>query len=313
MGNLKVKIGRLALSGILALGYISKFSNQEVPIAYASTIDETDDDFIKFTDSGKKLQLVGVGVGDNLDFGKPIFGYLYVYENSVYLEDKINDSITNLSELDSKYGCQIVYTDAKNVVPTELKENNGITKEQATEISSRFKTTLVVHGLGSGFGTSYFCTQTFSAPGFDNENLPVSNYGIFGDDYNMFFGSLYDESMLQKEKKPNPLELGQEENTLHAYYESAFQKEPTGFKSESGIPVRYYVFNKEGEQVATVDTQKDVDTFLELHLDDLDNYYWRAAFYKGNNVDEILDYIQNNQEVPSKEITYFIDYKPSQK
>ena len=92
---------------------------------------------------------------------------------------------------------------------------------------------------------------------------------IFGDDYNMFFGSLYDESMLQKEKKPNPLELGQEENTLHAYYESAFQKEPTGFKSESGILVRYYVFNKEGEQVATVDTQKDVDTFLELHLDDL--------------------------------------------
>ena len=314
MKNLKVRIGRLALSSILALGYISKF-NEEASIVYAATIDEVDDDFIKFTDNGKKLQLVNVSVGDNRNFEKTVFGYLYVYDNSVYLEDKINDIITNLSELYNEYGCQIVYTDAKNVIPTELKENNGITKEQATGISRRFKVTLVKHIMDSGFGYSYFYTKTFSALGFDNENLDVSNYSIFGDDYDMFFGSLYDEYLLSKEKNsnplenPTPLELGQKESTLHAYYSSASQKEPSGFKNESGILIGYYAFNKEGEQVASLKTQEEIDKFLKLHQDELNDYSYRASFYKGDNVDEMLDYIQNNQEIPSENITYFKDYK----
>jgi len=309
MKDLKIKISRIALESILALGLVSKFTVLEIPNVYAATIDEADDDLIKFTDNGKKLQLVNVSVGDNRNFGKTVFGYLYIYNNSVYLEDKINDSITNLSELDRDYGCQIVYTDAENVIPTELQENNGITKEQAIKISSRFKVTLVEHTMDSGFGYSYFYTKTFSASGFDNENLAVSNYGIFGDDYDMFFGSLYDKYMLQQEENPNPLELGQKESTLHAYYSSASQKEPSGFKNESGILIKYYAFNKAGEQVATLETQEEIDEFLKLHQDELNDYYWRAAFYKGNNVDEMLDYIQNNQEIPSENITYFKDYK----
>lgn len=312
MKDLKIRIGKFALGSMLALGLVSKFTNQEMSTVYAASTDEVEDDLIKFTENGKKLQLVNVRVGDTDHYEKTVFGYLYVYNNSVYLEDKINDSTTNLSELDSEYGCQLVYTDAKNVIPTELKENEGITKEQATEISNRFQVITVEHKADSGFGISYFYTETFSAPGFDSKNLPISNYGIFGeDDYNLFFGSLYDEYLLQKEKNLNPwqLELGQEESALHAYYETAYQTEPSGFKDESGILLKYYALNKEGEIVASLGTQEEVDEFLEMHQEELDNYQWKAAFYKGNQVDEMLDYLQNNQEVPSKNITYFIDYK----
>ncbi len=312
MKDLKIRMSKLALGSILALGLVSKFVNQEMPTVYAASTDEAEDDLIKFTENGKKLQLVSVKVGDTDYYEKSVFGYLYVYNNSVYLEDKINDSTTNLSELNSKYGCRIVYTDAKDVVPNELKENEGITKEQATEISNRFEVTTVEHEADSGFGISYFYIETFSAPGFDSKKLSVSNYGRFGeDDYDIFFGSLYDEYLLQKEKNPNTwqLELGQEESTLHAYYESVYQTEPSGFKDESGILLKYYVLNKEGEPVASLGTQEEVDEFLEKHYEELDNYQWKAAFYKGNQVDEMLDYLQNNQEVPSKNITYFIDYK----
>lgn len=315
MKDLKIRMSKLALGSILALGLVSKFANQGMPTVYAASTDEVEDDLIKFTENGKKLQLVNVRVGDTDHYEKTVFGYLYVYNDSVYLEDKINDSISNLSELDSKYGCRIVYTGAKNVIPTGLKEKDGITKEQATEISNRFQVIIVEHTISSGFANSYFYTETFSAPGFDNENLPISNYGIFEGNYSMFFGSLYDEYLLQKEKNPNPwqLELGQEESTLHAYYETAYQTEPSGFKDESGILLKYYVLNKEGEPVASLGTQEEVDEFLEMHQEELDNYQWKAAFYKGNQVDEMLDYLQNNQEVPSKNITYFIDYKPSKK
>lgn len=317
MENIKIRITRLVLGSLLALGLASKITSQEIPTVYAAPTDETNDDLIKFTEDGKKLQFINVRIGDaDPLFEKNLFGYLYVYNNFVYLEDKTNSCVSNLSELDREYGCQIVYTDAKNVMPTKLKENQGITKEQATEISNRFQVTTVKHSIDSGFGISYFYTKTFSAPGFDNENLhtSVSNHDIFGADYDMIFGSLYDKYLLPKEKSENPLELGQEENTLHAYYGTASQTEPSGFKDESGILLKYYAYNKEGEKVASLGTWKEIDEFLETHQYELNDYYWKAAFYAGNNVDEMLDYLQNNQEVPVENISYFIDYKlPSRK
>ena len=311
MKNIKTRIGRLVLGSMLALGLTSKFSSQEIPNVYAVSIDEENDDLIKFTENGKKLQLIEVEVGD---YHKILFGYLYCYDGSVYLEDKIDNCTSNLSELDREYGCFIVYSDAKDVVPSELKENDGLTKEQALEISGRFKVTVVEHSADSGFGISYFYTETFSAPGFDNKNLHVSGYGKFGEDDDFFFHSLYDKYMIQKEKNPTPLELGQKESTLHAYYTTASQTEPSGFKKESGILLKYYAFNKEGEKIASLGTQEEIDEFLRIHQDELNDYYWRAAFYSGSKVDEVLDYLQNNREVPAKDITYFIDYKiPSRK
>lgn len=315
MENIKIGIGRLVIGSMLALGLASKFSNQEIANVYAASIDEAEDDLIKFTENGKKLQLIGLRVGKYVgNYEKIMFGYLYIYDGSVYLEDKIDNCTTNLSELDREYGCFIVYSDAKDVVPSELKENDGLTKEQALEISNRFEITEVEHSFVSPNGSSYFYTETFSAPGFDNKDLHVSGYSRFGEDDDFFFRSLYDKYMIQKEKNPTPLELGQKESTLHAYYTTASQTEPSGFKKEPGILFKYYAFNKKGEKIASLATQEEIDEFLRIHQDELNDYYWRAAFCRENKVDEVLDYLQNNQEVPAQDITYFIDYKiPSRK
>ncbi len=298
MKNLKLSVGRIALGGMLALGLTNRVTSNDMATVYASSIE---DDLIPFLEDGKVLQLVKLEVDSHSEI---LFGYLYVQDNCIFLENPLKDKTYNLSETDKNHNVHIAYCEAKQVFPEEVASDFGITKEMAEETVSNI---FVIEKTASN-QYFQFPYDTFAGPFIDSDQLKdVKNYGIFDSPDLWFFHDTFDESQL-KERKENKLELGYYENTgIIPYYSTIYQTEPSGFTEASGIISKYYMFDEMGNKVASFDTQKDLEKFLEENSC-LDEYTWKAALCTNGDVDDLLDQIMNDHAISSENAAYFIDY-----
>ncbi len=306
----KLSLKKFLLGSLIALQLSNGVIGSNLSTVYAK---ENDEEKILFDENGKMLHMIGMIINDHEEI---TVGYVFVKDSAVYVEDVRNGKIYNFTNISEylKYP-EILYTEIQNVLPDELKNADFITQEEANELVNRFsitQDTVKLWGMDDLYDYTY---ETFAAPNFDNKNLRISNCSMFN--ANDVFHSFtvtddYNEANEELDLEANNYRLGLTEiNGSYPIYSNIYQDAPVGEENKMGIITRYYVFNKDGERIATLKTQEQVDEFININVKFLDEYTWKASFYNGYNIDRILDAIENNQPISNETTTYFVDYKPA--
>lgn len=303
----KFSFKKLLLSSLIALQLTNSCNLTNV---YAK---EESKDLILFDDDGKILHLVGLKAGD---YETITFGYVYRVNHEIYFKDAIKNKIYNVSNLDNNYvNINLVYADAIDIFSEEEENSLGITRDKAIEVANKFSFGVDTVTLYTSQDEPYpYYFDTFEAPGFDNSVLHISNSGLFdrnhADDvfYDFSVTDDYDEALedvstLNNYKLGITTDIGEYE-----YYSNIYQNEFIGKSSDLGIITCYYVLDDNGERVATLRTQKEIDAFLEANIGLIDRYTWKVSFYTGSNIKPILNSIDANRPVSPNNTTYFIDY-----
>ncbi len=302
----KISFKKLLLSSLIALQLANNFEgHNSISNVYAET---KNDDLMSQNEDGKILQMIGIRIGN---YECITFGYIYRKDNNTYLKD-IEGRIYNITNLDQNYiPIELIYTDAKNVLSDELKNEEKLEKEKLERIAEKFFITseTIYITIYSQFGESRrpFTYEIFEAKDFDNSNLPIVNSSSFFDSLGFPLTDDYDETK-QDFDTSNNYTLGICQTTgIYSYYSNVYATNPVGESDKIGIIICYYVFDENNTRIATLRTQEQIDTFIELNAENIDKYTWKAAFYNGTNIKQILENIDSNIPVSLNNTTYFID------
>ncbi len=295
----KNSLKKIILSGLMALQLSNGFSGNT--LSQVSAI-ESIEDLLFMNKNGQSLKLIGMILNG---YERITVGYVYKKDQSIYVEDARNGRIYNLTNISNYYESpKILFTDVKNVLPTELKDTKYLTKEEADEIVTQFQIANTVTQLPDANNIYWDYTyQTFSSTNSKAEVLPITTCSLFKDTENLF------DSFTE-----NDFKLGLKEmKGTYPIYQDIYQEDPIGEANGIGMITGYYVLNNEGKRIATLKTQNEIDEFIANNENLLNEYTFKASFYKGTSIDEILDAIENNRRISYENTSYFIDYKPVQK
>lgn len=309
----KISLKHFLLGSLIALQLSNGIIGSNLSTVYAK---ENNEEEILFDENGKTLHMIGIIINDHEEI---TLGYVFVKDHAVYVKDARNGRIYNFTNISEyiKYP-EIVYTEIENILPEELKNKTSITYDEANELVNKFNITEWTTKIWGMYEPFDFTYETFAAPDFDNKGLPIANCSKFDDADDVFHSWTvtddYDEKNEILDLEANDYKLGLMEITeSYPIYSNIYQDTPIGEANKMGIITRYYVFDKEGKRIATLKTQKQVDEFMMANEEKLNEFTWKASFYNGNSIDNILDAIENNQPVSYESTTYFIDYKPVKK
>ncbi len=301
----KYQFKKLLLSSLIALQLANNVEgNNSISNVYAQTENE---DLISLDEDGKILQLVGIRIGD---YESITFGYIYRKDSNVYLKDAIKGRIYNITNLDQNYiPIKLIYTEAENVLSDELKSKSRLTKEELEETAEKISiisiTTYQPYVSQFEEGKVPFVYQTFESKEFDNSCLPITNDGLFSG-LGLPLTDDYDETK-QDVDTSNKYTLGIYQNTgVYSYYSNIYATDSVGESDKMGIIICYYIFDENNTRIATLRTQEQIDTFIELNAENIDKYTWKAAFYNGTDIKQILENIDSNIPVSLNKTTYFI-------
>lgn len=313
----KISFKRLLLGTLMALQITNAIGATGITTAYAK---ESTSEEILLDENGKELHMIGIIIDD---YESITLGYIYSKDDCVYVKDAIDGRIYNFTRISERLNYQaypeIVFTEAENILPEELKDASILTKEEAKELVRRFSITDKSYDMSGILGQDFVYTyQTFSSPGFDNENLHIANTSKFDDANDVFYSFTVSDEYNPDEEiidyKANNFKLGiLDTATTHPVYSNIYQTEQIGTSDKMGVITKFYVFDETGKRIATLKTQSEIDAFVSKHGDNVYKYTWKAAYYTGPSVDNILNLIAQNKEVSYTATSYFTDYKPVMK
>lgn len=312
----KIGFKRLVLGTLMAL-QLTNGTGATLSTAYAKEIPNNE---ILVEESGKELHMIGIIIDD---YESITVGYIYSKDGCVYVKDAIDGRIynfTNISEsLNTQEYPEIVFTEIENVLPDDLKDATKLTREEATNLIQRFSLTDFTFGMpGIGVDDYDVTIQSFAAPGIDTEKLHVVNSSKFDDAAEIVYSFTVTDNYNPEEEiidlAVNNFRLGiLDTATTHPVYSDIYSKTPICTSDKMGVIIRYYVFDKSGKRIATLNTQKEIDAFVEDHEKDIYEFKWKAAYYTGPSVDNVLNLISQNKPVSYEATSYFTDYKPAMK
>lgn len=314
----KLPLKKLLLGSLIVLQLTNASNVNVLNKVYAK---EEKGNQIYLDEDGKILQLIGFKING---YETITFGYLYVKDNSVYLKDAKNGRIFNLTKISENYiPISALYGDAIEVLTNEQVSKGYITKEEANELSKSFyitQDTTKINGINGNVEVYQDITyDTFSKENFNNKEFDITNctgFTLKDKIDNNFYSSNstdnYNENLSQDNTSDNDYKLGiLERYEKYPYYEDIYQKVPLGITDQMGIITGYYVLDENNQIVATLKTQEEIDKFLETHHDKLNNYIWKASYYNGTNIKDVLEAIDNNEPISYTYTTRFIDYSPA--
>lgn len=313
----KIDFKRLLLGTLMALQITNTIGTSGITTAYAKEVPSKE---ILMDDAGKELHMIGIVIDD---YESITLGYIYSKDDCVYVKDAIDGRIYNFTKISEHLNYQaypeIVFTEAENVLPDDLKKAPSLTKDEAKDLVSRFSITDKSYDMTGILGQDYVYTyQTFSAPGFDNEDLHIANSSKFDDADDVFYSFTVSDDYNPDEEiidySANNFKLGiYDTATTHPVYSNIYQKDAIGTSDKMGVIIRFYIFDQNGKRIATLSTQNEIDNFVSKYSNNVYRYTWKAAYYTGPSVDNVLNLIKDNKIVTSDATSYFTDYKPVKK
>lgn len=305
----KLSLKKLLLGSLLALQLTNIINDNSLSEVYAKEEQNLEDDKIYLEEDGKTLQLIGFKVNG---YESIIFGYLYVKEDSIYLKDASDGRIYNLTKIGENYIqlSPIIHCTALQVLTEEQIARGYITNAEADTILSSFsigKERLRVFAV-----SDYSEFDFYNFVNNNDINQPYSAWNTGTRRLEIWENTEdYDEKLALDNTPNNNYKLGiLERYEEYPYYSNIYQTEPTGTTNEMGVIIKYYVLDSNNQKIATLNTQEEVDAFIIEHYNELDNYTWKAAYYNGTHIKDILDAIDNNEPISYVWATRFIDYKP---
>lgn len=317
----KLALKKFLIRSLIALELTNGFLNTNTQEVYAKDSIEiennNEEDRILIVENNKNLLLIALTCGD---YKYVTLGYKFSKDNAVWFKDAMNGRSYNMNRIEKfidKTYPELVYTEIENVLPEELKNRDYLTKEEAQNLISRFSVVDVTIQL-SGLTEEYydFIYQSFAGERIKNsKDLHTANCSLFRDPYDVFNRSNVEDEFDEKteiiDKEAMNFKLGfYEYPGIYECYKTIYDANAYKKNYQGGLITRFYVFDENGNKLASLYTQNQIDSFIEEHKDKVYSYTWKAAIHLGENDEEVLIAIQNNEVVPSKESTNFISYKP---
>lgn len=309
----KRELKKFLIGALIALQLNFVTNPNSLRNVYAQEIEEESDN-IYLEENGKELLLIAITYKD---YKYITVGYKFPKDNAIWVKDAIDVRSYNMNRISEFLNYpELVYTEIENVLPGYLKNRVYLTKDEAIDLISDFRVVETKTQLYDGDGLLYdFYYQTFEKQGFNNADLHIANSSLFENPYDVFNSSTlednYDENKEIINEYENNFKLGFFENPgIYKCYKTIYDEKEINMNSKGGIITRFYVFDEVGKYITSLYTQKQIDAFISEHQDNLASYTWKAAIHLADNAEETLIDIQNNQVVPSSNITYFISYKP---
>lgn len=309
----RIDFKRLLLGTLMALE-ITNGLGSTIPTAYAKEIPSEE---ILMDDAGKELHAIGIIIDD---YEAITLGYIFAKDDALYVRDAIDGRLYNLTKISEHiHYPEIVFTEVENVLPDRLKKDSSISKSDAEDIVSNLSIVDIDMEMTGIMGPDYvFTYQSFAGPGLESDNLHIANSSKFDAPDDVFYSFTVSDEYNPDEEiidySANNFKLGILDTAkTHQVYSNIYQKQGICTSDKMGVITRFYVFDTDGRRIATLKTQREVDEFVAKHDSDVFKFKWKASYYTGPSVDNVLNLIKDNKVVSSDATSYFIDYKPVQK